>query len=267
MHLAAVAALAWTLAAGAAVAADLQPHTVAAFDRYVRLTEARLDDRRAYLRVDELPAAARRDALAALRGGELFIDTLRTRDAGRTIDVPEGMIHHWVGVVFVPGATLQQAVSLLQDYDRHAEIYAPAVARSKLLARSGDTFRFSLRFAMQRVITVVTNTEHEARFRRDGPDRAQSRIRSTRIAEAENPGTPAERERPVGRDGGYLWRMNSYWRFLQRDGGVYIEAEAITLTRGIPAGVGWLVRPFVTSIPRDSLTLTLEATRRRLARA
>ena len=260
-----MAVLGWITAAPG-LAADLQPRTVAAFDRYAALTEARLDDPRTYLWVDGLPDARRREALAALRRGELVIEPLETRDRGREIDVPDGLVHHWVGIVFVPGATVDRAVALLQDYNRHAEIYKPTVARSRLLSRSGETFRVQLRFMMKKVITVVTNTEHEARFTRDGPDRAQSRIRSTRIAEVEEPGTPAEKEKPVGRDGGYLWRLNSYWRFVERDGGVYIQSESITLTRGIPAGFGWLVRPFVTSIPRESLTFTLETTRRALVR-
>ena len=133
--------------------------------------------------------------------------------------MPNGLVHHWVGAVFVPGATVDQAVALLRDYDQHARIYRPTVERSKVLARSGDTFKVYLRFVMKKVITVVVNSEHEARFTRDGPDRARSRIVSTRIAEVEEPGTATEREKPVGRDGGYLWRLNSYWRFLQRDDG------------------------------------------------
>jgi hypothetical protein len=120
---------------------------------------------------------------------------------------------------------------------------------------------------MKKVITVVVNSEHEARFTRDGADRARSRIVSTRIAEVDDPDTREEREKPVGRDGGYLWRLNSYWRFLERDNGVYVECESVTLTRDIPSGFGWLVRPFVTSIPRESLTFTLETTRTRLAAA
>jgi hypothetical protein len=92
----------------------------------------------------------------------------------------------------------------------------------------------------------------------------RSRIRSTRIAEVENPGLTNEREKPVGRDGGYLWRLNTYWRFVERDNGVYIECESVTLTRGIPFGLGWVVGPFVTSIPRESLEFTLATTRKSL---
>lgn len=232
--------------------ADLRPETVAAFDKYVRLTEQRMT-RDAY------------ETLATRGRGELFIEPVVTREQGKEIDVPGGLIHHWVGAVFIPGATVDQAVALLQDYDRHARIYSPTVERSKVLARDGDRFKVYLRFMMKKVITVVVNSEHEARFKREGPDRARSRIVSTRIAEVEDPGTPSEREQPVGRDGGYLWRLNTYWRFLQRDGGVYVECESITLTRGIPAGFGWLIRPFVTSIPRESLTFTLERTRAQLS--
>ena len=72
---------------------------------------------------------------------------------------------------------------------------------------------------------------------------------------------PGEREKPVGRDGGYLWRLNTYWRFLERDGGTYIQCESVTLTRDVPFGFGWLIGPFVNSIPRESLTFTMERTR------
>jgi len=233
-------------------AADLQPETVAAFDRYVRLTEQRM-------------ARDTYDSLATRPRGVLFIEPVVTREGGKEIEVPDGLIHHWVGSVFVPGADVNEAVALLQDYDRHARIYHPTVERSKVLSRRGDTFRVYLRFMMRKVITVVVNSEHEARFTRDGADRARSRIVSTRIAEVGDPGTPQEREKPVGRDGGYLWRLNTYWRFLARDNGVYVECESITLTRGIPTGFGWLVRPFVTSIPRESLTFTLERTRAQLS--
>jgi hypothetical protein len=259
-----LAALALTTTVTPARAADLQPHTAAAFERYARATEARLDDRRAYLWIDALPEARRAAAYAALRRGELLMERLQSRDGGREIDVPDGLVHHWLGLVFVPDATVEQVVALLQDYGRHDETYAPVVQRSRLISRAGEVFRLFLRFKVSKVITVVTNTEHEARFVRDGPDRAQSRIRSTRVAEVEEPDTPQEREKPVGRDGGYLWRLNSYWRFQERDGGVYVQSESITLTRAIPAGLGWIIRPFVTSIPRESLTFTLEATRKAL---
>src|SRR5262245_17014468 len=245
-------------------AADLQPRTVAAFDRYVRATEAQMSPE-PFLRIDALPEAERSRKMTDLRRGELYVERLQTREAGKNIDVPGGLIHHWLGAVFVAGAKLDQAVSLMQDYDRHAEIFRPAIARSKLVSRDGDVFKVDLRFSMKKVITVVVNTENEARFTRLGPDRVQSRIYSLRVAEVEDPGTPQEKENPVGHDGGYLWRLYTYWRFLERDGGTYVQCEAISLTRGIPMGFGWLIGPFVTSIPRESLAFTLETARKTLS--
>jgi hypothetical protein len=250
--------------APATAAADLQPRTVAAFDKYVRATEAQMVPD-PFLRIDGLSDTARRAKLDALSRGEVYIERLSIREAGKQIDVPDGLIHHWVGAVFAPGASLGKALDLLQDYDRHAEIFHPAIARSKLVSRDGDVFRVDLRFSMTKVITVVVNTENEARFMRVGSDRAQSRIYSLRVAEVADPGTPQEHERPVGHDGGFLWRLYTYWRFLERDGGTYVQCEAISLTRSIPFVFEWLIGPFVTSLPRESLTFTLEATRKALA--
>jgi hypothetical protein len=250
--------------AAPAAAADLQQRTIQAFDRYVRLTEARLSGSGPFLWIDGLPDAKRRETLGIVRRKELSIERLETKDRGREIDVPGGLIHHWVGTAFVASATINDALALLQDYNAHQRIYAPTVAASKLLSRDGDRFRFFLRFTMKKVITVVLNSEHEAMFRRPAPDRAEGWIHSTRIAEVEHAGQPGEREKPVGNDGGYLWRINTYWRLLERDGGVYIHCESVSLSRGIPVGFGWLVGSFVNSIPRESLTFTLETTRKQL---
>jgi hypothetical protein len=248
-----------------AAAADLQQKTAAAFDHYVAVTEKQMSGAgRPFLHVDGMPEAQRAEALKSLQKGEYVIASLKTQDGKKDIDIDDGLVHHWVGVVFVPGGTVDQAVALLQDYNRHEEIYKPNVQRSKLLERDGDRFKVYLRFYMKQVLTVVVNSDHEARFTREGPDRASSRIRSTRIAEVENPGTKEEREKPVGRDGGYLWRLNSYWKFLQRDGGVYVQCESISLSRDLPFLIGPLIKPFVTSVPRESLEFTLETTRKEL---
>jgi hypothetical protein len=255
-------------ASGGAIGAELKPATVAAFDAYVRLVESRTDDevRRpdAFLYLDTLDGERRRAAEAAVRKGDIIIDPLKARDRGKAVGIPDGRVHHWIGVGFVPGVRLTDAVKLLQDYDRHAEIYQPAVQRSKVLARDGERFRVFLRFYQKKGIAVTVNSEHEAEFFRAGEDRVHSRIRSTRIAEVADAGKPGEHEKPVGRDGGYLWRLNTYWRFLQRDGGTYVQCESITLTRDIPFGLGFLVGPFVNSIPRETLTFTMERTREAL---
>lgn len=259
----------WMCMAGVPiVAADLRPATAAAFDRYARVTERRIArevgtaDR--FLWVDGLTDGDRQAKFVLMRRGEILVERLTTTDNGRSIDIPGGLVHHWLGLAFLPGIRVDDAVGLLQDYNRHGDIYRPRVERSALLARDGDRFRFSLRLFMKKVLTVVINSDHEAEYARPAPDRAYSRIVSTRMAEVENPGARDEREKPVGRDGGYLWRLNTYWRFHERDGGTYLQCESISLTRGIPPGLGWVVGPFVNSLPRESLEFTLDATRRAL---
>jgi hypothetical protein len=256
------ALVAVTLSAATLGAAELRRDTVKAFDTYVAAAEAR--PAAPFLWIDTRPAAERQRLLGDLRNGELVIERRRVRPGGRELDVPDGLVHHWIGTVFIPNATVAEAVQLLQDYDRHASVYAPTVARSRLLSHHGDEYRFSLRFVMTQVITVVVDGEHHARFASLGPGRARSWIRSTRLAEVADAGTSGEREEAVGQGGGYLWRLNSYWRFEERDGGVYLECESISLTRDIPFGLGWIVGPFVTSLPRESLEFTLLTTRKRL---
>jgi hypothetical protein len=153
---------------------------------------------------------------------------------------------------------------VLQDFDRHSALFRPNIARSKILEHDGDRFRLSLRFYMKKIVAVTVDTESIAEFTPRGPDRETSAIRSVRVNEVENAGTPEEQEKPAGRGGGYMWRMNTYWRFLERDGGTYIECEALTLSRNVPTGLGWLIGPIVSSIPKEMLTSALQATRRSL---
>lgn len=248
------------------VPARLQPATASAFDRYVRLTaernETELRRGSALLWIDSLPQGSRTEAYAALKRGEVEIHQLNTLENSRPIPCPGGLIHHWVGVIFIPGAKLDDALAILQDYDHQSTYYAPDVERSKIESRDGDHFRVFLRFRRHKVITVVLDTEHDVRYFRDASDRAHSRSSAVRIAEVENPGKSNEREKPPGDDGGFLWRMETWWRMEERDGGVYVQSEAASLTRDIPTGLGWLVSPFVTGIPKETLVFTLEATRR-----
>lgn len=250
-------ALIWS--PGGATAAELQQGTIDAFNRYVAAYEAQ-SAAGPFLWIDGNSAAQRQGRETARTGG-LVMERIQVRSGGREIDIPDGVVHHWLGSVFVPGANVDKALALLQAYDRHGDIYKPSIARSRLLSRDGDTFRFFLRFYARKVITVVLNSEHEARFTREDATRARSRIVSTRIAEVENPDTPQEREKPVGNDGGFLWRLNSYWRVVERDGGVYVQCETISLTRSIPLGLNWIVGPFVTSVPRELLSFTLVTSR------
>jgi hypothetical protein len=250
--------------------AELTAGTVAAFDRYVQLTEVRIggevSQNEKFLYVDGLPAQRRSQVLAALKRGEIFMGRLQTLDAsGHKIEAPDAIIHHWLGAVFVPGANLPQTIALMQDYNRHQDIYKPEVVRSRLLTHQGNDFTIYYRLRKKKVITVTLNTNHEVHYFPVDSTHWYSRSYSTRIAEVADADTPNEREKPIGHDGGFLWRINSYWKFEEKDGGVYIECESISLTRDIPTGLGWLIRPFVTSIPKESLEMTMGSTRAALA--
>jgi hypothetical protein len=246
--------------------ARLHANTLEAFDRYVKLTEARnaeeLKRGTNLLWIDELPAAERAEAYAALKRGEVKMKRLEMRDAGKEIACPAGLIHHWAGVVFIPGAKLDDVLSMLEDYDHHSRYYGPDEERSKIESRDGDHFRVFLRFRRHKVITVVLNTEHDIQYFHDGPGRAHSRSSAVRIAQVENAGKSDEREEPPGDDGGFLWRMETWWRMEERDGGVYVQSEVASLTRDIPVLLSWMIKPFVTSVPKETLSATLVATRK-----
>ena len=254
----------------ALAAAGLSPATSAAFDRYARLTERRTNAEVArtseFLWIDTLPDSRRPEVLRGLQQAGVIIERLQTRDGGKEIDVPDGLIHHWVGTVFVPRVGVKDAVALMQDYDRHSKYFAPAIARSKALERDGNRFRVALRFHVKKIISVTMDTENEAEFFHPAPDRAHSRIRSTRIREIGDAGTPQEAPKKPGEENGFMWNLNTYWRFLERDGGTYIQCESITLTRDVPFALAWIIRPIVTQMPKESLTFTLGKARDALKR-
>jgi len=256
------------VSAAAVLAAELKPATSAAFERYARLTEQRIEAEverpRDFLWIDTLPHSRRSEVATGLQQGGVIIERLQTRDGPQEIDVPDGLIHHWVGTVFVPRVGVKKAVRLMQDYDRHATYFAPAIARSKLLERNGDRFRVELRFHVKKIITVTMDTENSAEFFYPSADRAHSRLRSTRVTEIADAGTPQERKKPAGEENGFMWNLNTYWRFAERNGGTYIQCESLTLTRDVPFALAWIIRPIITQMPKESLTFTLAKARQAL---
>ena len=250
-----------------ASAADLKEKTATAFDRYVSATEARLNSELKpggpFLYVDALPQQEAKNSYDRLRKGEILVERLKTKAPGLDGDgdVPDGMVHHWVGLVFVPGVTLNSTLPLVQDYDHRSELYKPEVMSSKLLSHQGDDFKIFLRLYEKKFTTVVFNTNYDVRWGRVSPTQMFSNTISTRITEVKDASHPDGPEYPPGQGSGYLWRLNTYWRFEEKDGGVYIQCEALSLTRDIPTGLGWLLRPLVTSVPKHSLNAALGRTR------
>jgi hypothetical protein len=241
------------------VTAELKPASIRAFDSYIRTHESAFQRKLAqgeFLRTDE--SASRR---SSVRAGTAAID-LRP---GRIVKTGDALIHDWTGAVFVPGVTLDKAVSFVRNYANHKNVYKPEVIDSRVLRNSGNDYSIFLKLVKHKVITVTLNTEHDVRYFPLDAMRLHSRSYSTRIAEIKDAGKPGERELPAGKDHGFLWRLYSYWRFQERDGGVYIESDAISLTRDIPFGLGWLITPIIRDLPRESLERVLTATRSALS--
>jgi hypothetical protein len=138
------------------------------------------------------------------------------------------------------------------------------VIASKLRSRKDGDFEIYLRLVKKKIITVVLDTEHHVEYRAAGRDRWLCRSNSTRIAEVKNAGSESEKVLPPNTGYGFLWRLHSYWRFEEREGGVDMECRAISLSRDIPTGWGWLIEPIVEVLPKESLFHTLECTRQAL---
>jgi hypothetical protein len=251
-------------------AAQLKPETDAAFQHYVSVTEAQMDDDvrlNRFLVIDRLPDFQRKQAYDQLQQGEVYIEELHTRENQHPIHIPSGLIHHWVGVIFVPNSTASQVEEVLHDYDDEAEIYKPDIRKAKLIEQNGDDSKIYLQFYSRTIVTVVLNAYFTVVEKQLGAKRIQSVSRSTRVAEVANWDGPDEHERPDGGDHGYMWRLNSYWRIEEKDGGAYVENESITLTRMVPPLLEWLIGPLTKSIPHDVLVHTLTNTRKAVVKA
>jgi hypothetical protein len=246
-------------------ATELRPEAAQGFDQSVRLTELRMQAELApggaFLWADALPEPSRSETYARLQRGEVISVRLQTSDPSGHSSTPGALIHHWVGTVFIPGASLAQVLAVVQDYDRHSEYYKPEVVQSKKVEQSGEDYKVHYRLRKKKVITIILDADYQVHRHFIDATHAYSNSYSTRIAQVENAGEPDEHELPPGKDGGYMWRLNSYWRYFDSGRGVYVQCEAVSLTRDIPTGLNWLVGPFIQSVPKESLEFTLQSTR------
>jgi hypothetical protein len=255
-----VIALIALLAAASAVTPAAKPsaETLKAFDEYVAKAEEQIrreeSSAESFVTVLPGPTAERQ---AALRRGEVIVD----QRGPATAEIPAGLIHHWIGSVFIPRATVANVLAVVQDYDHLTRYYAPEVMNSRLNSREADDFRIALRMREHKVVTVVIDSEYDVHYGRLDASHAFSWSHSSRMTEIADAGTAHEHVVTDADNHGYLWRLNTYWRFVKDGDGVIVQCEAISLTRNVPIGLGWLIGPFVREIPRESLEATLGATR------
>jgi hypothetical protein len=245
-----------------ATTVQLQPRTLETFAAYIHDAEAAMQQTLKgggpFLWSDGSPERAKE-----VRAGKVVAQFWSGRGP---LKVPNGLIHDWVGATFIPAVNLEKTLALIQDYDHHHNIYQPEVMASRLISHHTNDFQIYLRLLKKKIITVVLDTDHDVHYRLLDPTRALCRSYTTRIAEVEDAGTPKEKVQPPDTGRGFLWRLYSYWRFQEREGGVQIECRAISLTRDVPLGLGWMIEPIIQKLPKESLVRTLEATRRALAR-
>jgi hypothetical protein len=231
---------------------------VSSFNFYVSAVEARLNQQHrsqgAFLPlVTSSPQNEQR-----LRREELIIEQL-TPPAGA--DLSGALLHHWRGTAFVPGAKAADFEQLLGDFNAYPQHFSPQVLQARVLMRQDDHLQALMRIRQKHVITVVMDTTYDVTCGRPDTQHGYSISRSTRIAEIDSPGTDRERALNSGEEHGFLWRLNTYWSYEERDGGLYIQIESISLSRSIPIGLGWALRPYVESVPRESLKFTLRSAR------
>ena len=241
---------------------QLGSSTVEAFDAYIRTAESGMEPSPQGSEPSLWPEESPERAKEVL-GGQILAQPW----AGKTpVKAPSGLIHDWIGAVFVSGGTVAGALGVVQDYDNHKKIYQPEVIDSRLIRREGDDFQIYLRLLKKKILSVVLDTDHDVHYSPVGAMHWLCRSRTTRICEVENAGKPAEKILPPYAGYGFLWRLYSYWQFQEKDGGVYVECRCISLTRDVPRGLGWIIEPIIKQLPKDSLIGTLRATRQALVR-
>ncbi len=241
------------LASAVLAAEEPTPAAVAGFNNYVGRVESRLAER--HRSADGFLAAVDR---ARLQRGDLVIEQL-TPATG--MELPGAMMHDWRGTAFVAGTRSEDFERVMRDFEAYPRFYSPQVVRTSVLARQGDHYVATMRVRQQHVLTVVMDTTYDITFGRLDAQHGFSASRSTKISEIDSPGTTKERALSASKEHGFLWRLNTYWSYEERDGGLYIQIESVSLTRSIPTGLGWAIGPFVESVPRESLEFTLRATR------
>ena len=239
-------------------AIELQPDTMKAWDDYIRNADSRmhsrLDGELPFSWTDEAPGRRLRT-----RRGEILFAPVTGRG---TQSVAGGLIHDWIGATFIPNATIEGLLAVVHDYNRYKEFYKPVVAESKVLACSETDQRFSMVWQHKILfVNAAIEGQYQAHdFALDGR-RGYSIANTTMVREIESYGQNDERLLAPGQGNGFIWRMHSIARYEERDGGVYLELEAIALTRDIPPSLRWMVNPVVNHLSINSLVTSLRQTR------
>lgn len=245
-------------------AAELKPETLQAWDAYVHAAKMRMEKRARgqapFLWVDEAP-----DLNERVRAGEVLVGPV-DGDSPRMVSL--GLIHDWLGAVFVPKARLDDVMGVLDDYERYKDFYRPMVVKARRIEQTPEHEKVTLLMVQKAYsVTGAVETDNEIQVARLGADRAYSLSTSVRVQEIADYGQPGERALAEDHGPGFVWRTFSITRLEQRDEGVYVEMEMIGMSRGIPMLFRWLIQPLAERLPRNLLAATLEDTRDAVSQA
>src|SRR5580692_8698273 len=209
---------------GPAVAfAEAPVAAVSVFNSYVGTVESRLAQQhrsQVGFIAPVAAASAGSDSEARLRKEELIIERLTPSTGG---DLPGAMLHDWRGTVFVPGATSADFERLMKNYNAYPQHFSPQVLQARVFAQHDDFFHVLMRVRQKHVITVVMDTTYDITYGRLDGRHGYSISRSTQIQEIDSPGTSSERAMSPKEEHGFLWRLNTYWSYEERDGGLYMQ--------------------------------------------
>ena len=239
------------------LAASLGPATTKAWEDYVESANRRMEQRltpgHSFLWVDEVPARA-----ARVRAGQVLVSPGSAENPKR---VPSGLIHDWIGAIFIPNATLADVMQTVSDYARYQDFYKPTVTQSRPIPSGDETDRFSMLLVNKSLmLKTAFDTDYESWYVHVDAQRGYSISRTTRVQEVEEYGAPPQHLLPVGEGSGIIWNLFSIARYVERDGGVYVELNAIGLSRDIPASLRWIVEPIARRVSRAALSTTLQQT-------
>lgn len=234
-------------------ATELKQPALRSWDDYVQAANSQMKDRVAsgtFLWVDEDP-----NRLQHVRAGKILVSPVGPHVPK---PVPTGLIHDWIGAAFFPDTTLSNVLAVVRDYDDYREYYKPSVVDSKSLTQPGGDDRFSMLLVNKEVVAkMALDSEYQACYQKLAADRWYGVAYTTRIQEIHEYGHSGETKLPPGEGNGYIWRLYSIARFEQRDGGVYVEIEAMALSRDIPVAFRWVADPIVRKVSKNSLLTTL----------
>ena len=238
-------------------AEHLRPETLEAWDQYIQQANARMQARlqpgSAFLWIDESPGRHE-----VVHDGQILVAPIGEHCPKA---VANGLIHDWIASVFLPDTTLADVLTVVRDYDRYTEFYKPYVMEAKPLGKEDQDDRFSMTLLNKSIFQrTALDNDYETTYFKLRPTRIYSISRTTRVQEIDDLGRPSQHEMPVDTGNGYVWRLYSVSRMEERDGGVYLEMEAIVLSRDIPGAFRWFVDPIVRRVSKDAMITTLKQT-------